>query len=75
MQRLTVSHAFHSRLIEPMLDELEKFAATLKFDVPKISLVSNVFGPSPPRQCAMPGTMKSRTKSPWLRPIFARRLS
>ena len=25
--------------------------------------VSNVFGPSPPRQCAMPGTMKSRAKS------------
>jgi thioester reductase-like protein len=44
VQRLTVSHAFHSRLIEPMLDDLEKFAATLEFDVPKIALVSNVFG-------------------------------
>src|SRR6187401_950201 len=40
-----------------------------------VPIVSNVCGPSPPRQWPMPGTMNSRTKSPWSRPILASTLS
>src|SRR5688572_6623026 len=36
---------------------------------------SNVFGPLPPPQCAMPGTRNSRVKSPWFLPILPSMLS
>lgn len=42
--RLSVSHAFHSPLMEPILDSFERTAASIKFSKPKISLISNVTG-------------------------------
>jgi acyl transferase domain-containing protein len=41
---LTVSHAFHSPLVEPILDEFERFARTIEFRLPEIDLVSNLTG-------------------------------
>ena len=41
---LNVSHAFHSRLMEPMLDEFERLAAEVHFSDPSIRLISNVSG-------------------------------
>jgi myxalamid-type polyketide synthase MxaB len=41
---LTVSHAFHSPLIEPMLSELEATARALPHAQPHLALVSNVTG-------------------------------
>jgi acyl transferase domain-containing protein/NADPH:quinone reductase-like Zn-dependent oxidoreductase/NAD(P)-dependent dehydrogenase (short-subunit alcohol dehydrogenase family)/acyl carrier protein len=41
---LNVSHAFHSKLMEPMLDEFERVAAGVRFSFPNIRLISNVSG-------------------------------
>ena len=43
-QKLTVSHAFHSPLMEPMLDEFERFVAGIKLNSPHITLISNLTG-------------------------------
>jgi epothilone polyketide synthase D len=45
---LTVSHAFHSHLMEPMLDEFEAIAEQLSYAQPKLQVISNIDSSLPP---------------------------
>jgi len=43
-QALTVSHAFHSPLMEPMLGEFRSIAATVNYGAPALTWISNLDG-------------------------------
>ncbi|KPA09304.1 short-chain dehydrogenase [Candidatus Magnetomorum sp. HK-1] len=42
--KLNVSHAFHSPLMEPMLDKFDQVANDITYHTPKTNLISNVTG-------------------------------
>lgn len=44
VQELTVSHAFHSMLMEPILDEFCAIASDITFHAPKIRFISALYG-------------------------------
>ncbi|MDJ0574306.1 MAG: amino acid adenylation domain-containing protein [Xenococcaceae cyanobacterium MO_234.B1] len=54
IKHLTVSHAFHSPLMEPMLDEFKQVAQDISFASPKIKLISNVTGTVVTDEIAVP---------------------
>ncbi|MEU4383433.1 type I polyketide synthase, partial [Micromonospora echinofusca] len=61
-RRLTVSHAFHSPLMEPMLAEFRTVLDGLAFSAPSLPLVSNVTG-------ALADADEIRTADYWVRHV------
>ena len=43
-EMLSISHAFHSPFIEPVLKEFEKTLRTVSFSIPKIPIISDLTG-------------------------------
>ena len=64
VERLRVSHAFHSRLVEPMLDEFEHVARGLTYESPRIAIVSNVTGAPARAELADPGYWRRHVRMP-----------
>ena len=54
-ERLVVSHAFHSSLMDPILDEFERVAASIALSPARMTLVSNLTGRTARHELASPG--------------------
>lgn len=61
---LTVSHAFHSPLMEPILDEFEQVAAEIQMQVPNISLLSNVTAQPAGEEVTKPSYWRQHIRQP-----------
>ena len=63
-QPLTVSHAFHSCCMEPILDAFEDFAKTVSYHPPQIDLISNHNGAVAGGEIAAPRYWRDHIRNP-----------
>jgi acyl transferase domain-containing protein len=62
--RLAVSHAFHSPLIRPSVGPFEEAAARLRYERPKLVLISNVTGAAAGAEVAQPAYWARHIEAP-----------
>ena len=63
--RLNVSHAFHSPLMEPLLDRFESALAGIAFHPPRLPLISNVSGAAAePPEITTPAYWRRHMRAP-----------
>ncbi|MBM4089215.1 MAG: AMP-binding protein, partial [Planctomycetes bacterium] len=63
-KKLRVSHAFHSPLVDPMLDKFEHFCRRIRFRQPQRRLVSNVTGAPVNGEVCRPEYWRRHTRQP-----------
>jgi acyl transferase domain-containing protein/acyl carrier protein len=63
VRRLRVSHAFHSRLMDPILPQLAEVAASVSFSPPRLDLPTNVSGRPDPGRIGSPGYWVEQARS------------
>ena len=63
-KELTVSHAFHSPLMEPMLADFERIARTVTFAAPRLPIISNVSGELAEAEIATPDYWVRHVRQP-----------
>jgi len=63
-QRLNVSHAFHSPLLDPMLDALEQAASAVALGVPRMRLLSNLTGGPVGAEMTKPAYWRCHAREP-----------
>jgi acyl transferase domain-containing protein len=63
-KELVVSHAFHSPLMEPMLDAFERSAERVRFDRPRLTLISNVSGAAAGEEIATARYWRQHVRAP-----------
>ena len=63
-QRLQVSHAFHSPLMEPMLADFHRVAARVAYASPRVALISNLTGRLANANIAAPEYWKRHIREP-----------
>ncbi|MGJ6970204.1 acyltransferase domain-containing protein, partial [Streptosporangium sp. G11] len=63
-RRLSVSHAFHSPLMEPMLEEFRRVVEGLGFGEPSVAAVSSVTGERVDRDWSSPGYWVDQVRRP-----------
>ncbi len=61
---LATSHAFHSPLLDPLLDEFEATANTIEFQRPRVAYLSPVLGDWDREQVATPGYWRRQLREP-----------
>ncbi|MFD7121841.1 type I polyketide synthase [Streptomyces sp. NPDC059922] len=63
-RRLTVSHAFHSPLMDPMLDAFATVAAQASYSAPQLGLIGNVTGAAVTDEVREPGYWVRHVREP-----------
>jgi acyl transferase domain-containing protein/NADPH:quinone reductase-like Zn-dependent oxidoreductase/acyl carrier protein len=62
-ERLAVSHAFHSPMMEPMLDEFERVASGIQYSSPRLRVISNLTGEVARAELATPAYWRRHIRS------------
>ena len=64
-KRLAVSHAFHSALMDPILDAFEQVAREIEYKVPRVGIISNLTGrPIDPAAIGSAGYWRAHLREP-----------